>query len=132
MSSNPPGLRFVVLHHTGWSGHPDHYDLLLQLNDGRDENDRVLKTFTTREDVFPSSGSTLKLNADHRRAYLNVEGAVSGDRGSVVRVDQGSLHWLRSTDRLFKFMLSGERLNGSFCIREMFHDAYRLEENSES
>ena len=59
-------MRYVVLHHTGWRGHPDHYDLLLELAAGRAK----LKTFSTLQDTFPAQASELKLIRAHRRAYL--------------------------------------------------------------
>ena len=124
--ANSAELRYVILHHTGWPDHPNHYDFLLQLNPGRDDNDRALKAFATTADLFPAVGSRFTMNEDHRRAYLDYEGPVSGGRGSVVRVDHGTLRWL-FTSRNFKFIASGTKLYGVFCMREIFHGGYALE-----
>ena len=75
-------LRFVVLHHTGV--HEAHYDLLIET-----AADAPLRSW--RCDAWPlASGARVTATLDHRRAYLEYEGAISGNRGQVARVDQGS------------------------------------------
>lgn len=109
-------MRFVVLHHTGWPGHPDHYDLMLQMESGHDDDDRVLKTFATLTDAFPdpSAGAVrLALLAPHRRAYLRYQGAVPGQRGQVERVDEGELGFLPE----LQIELQGQRLRGKYLLR---------------
>ena len=72
-------LRFVILEHD----HPElHWDFMLEANDS-------LRTW--RLASVPVGGvaiAALKL-ADHRLAYLDHEGPVGGDRGSVTRWDHG-------------------------------------------
>lgn len=47
--------------------------------------------------------------ADHRPVYLDYEGRISGNRGSVSRVGRGSIHfWDRSDDRLWELEIKWE------------------------
>lgn len=66
----------------------------------------------------PGSTSDLPLTAirigDHRLAYLEYEGPVSGDRGFVERVDSGALQVRQLTDGAVCFQLAGGRLGGAF------------------
>src|SRR5579862_9794749 len=92
-------FRFVVLHHTGWPGQADHYDLMLQVRPGTSDDDRVLKTFATCCDQFPTGDiDVFRLVEDHRRAYLQFEGDLSGKRGQVRRADKGELTFVTQFD----------------------------------
>ena len=75
--------RFAVLHHTGVD--PAHYDLLIELNE-------TAPLMTFRIARWPLSGTlaATKLR-DHRRVYLTFEGSIPGDRGQVMRVDEGTI-----------------------------------------
>lgn len=53
---------------------------------------------------------------DHRRKYLNYEGLVSGGRGVVTRVDEGTYTMLRADGQLWSFDLRGIRLKGEYRI----------------
>jgi hypothetical protein len=93
MSSDQPGatLAYVVLHHTGVE-HP-HYDLMVDPGDGG-------MLWTWRVSNWPPEvqGRVMSIRvADHRRQYLEYEGAIQGDRGEVTKVswnpDEGILTW---------------------------------------
>jgi hypothetical protein len=72
---------FVVLHHTGVES--PHFDLLFETDTGSN-----LKTF--RSDVWPlATALDVTRLRDHRRLYLTHEGPIPGDRGRVLRVDEG-------------------------------------------
>jgi len=88
--------RFALLHHTGLPGRADHYDLLLQTEETSDDDAPVLSAFATLRDALPmaAGAETLLPLPDHRAKYLWYEGKVGGARGSVTRVDDGSLEWL--------------------------------------
>jgi hypothetical protein len=73
------GSRFVILHHTGYR--EDHYDFML-------ERDGVLKTWTIHALDFTRPQKAVR-NFDHRIAYLDYEGEISGGRGAVKRVRGG-------------------------------------------
>lgn len=118
-------MRFVVLHHFGWAGRPDHYDLMLETELGDEDDERSLMAFSTRSDAFPDpdaehqSGCHLEPIDDHRRVYLAFEGALSGDRGHVTRVDEGRLEWIvgpREEEKDLVFQLAGRQLNGMYIL----------------
>ncbi len=75
-------LRFVVLHHEGIDD--PHFDLMLETAPGS-------PLATWRSPVWPIVGKTALLQLEeHRRAYLQYEGEISGGRGSVRRVREGT------------------------------------------
>lgn len=121
-------MRFAVLHHIGWPGHADHFDLLLQSAEGRADDDTVLKAFATEE--FPAPPCLLRLLPDHRRAYLTYEGPVSSGRGRVQRVDEGHaafiLPWEPDALEMY-FQLSGLKLSGHFLLRRVEPEVYSFE-----
>jgi hypothetical protein len=94
--------RFVVLTHD----HPVlHWDFML-------EQAESLRTW--RLAGCPDGVGTIDAEAidDHRLAYLNYEGPVSGGRGQVRRWDWGEYEILDSTAERLVVRLSGERLRG--------------------
>jgi hypothetical protein len=140
-------MRFAVLHHTGWPERPDHYDLLLQVEDGASDDDRVLKAFATTTNEFPlapspsplpqgegekpASGQVnrdsapsicLRLLPDHRRIYLKFEGPVARNCGQVRRVDEGEFALMSPLGAGWSevnMQLAGTRLNGYFVLRHL-------------
>jgi hypothetical protein len=107
-------MRFAVLHHTSWPGRADHYDLLIEQSRGVEADDLALKTFATLADVFPGDGAALQAIRDHRRAYLWLEGPVSGGRGTVARADEGECQPLQAGGG---FRFQGRRLAGAFVFQ---------------
>lgn len=94
--------RFVILEHD----HPHlHWDLMLEAGD-------VLRTW--RLESAPGINQTIAAQAigDHRKAYLDYEGPVSGDRGSVVRWDVGIFEWGSQDPARIMVSLNGERCRG--------------------
>jgi len=85
--------RFAILHHETPSGYerPAHWDFMLECGD-------LLWTWALRE--LPAVGREVVAEelADHRLAYLDYEGEVSGGRGSVTRWDGGEYEVLGSHD----------------------------------
>jgi len=121
-------MRYVVLHHKNWPEHADHYDLMLQTQEGESDDDRSLKTFATGSDEFPAA--LLRLIDDHRQAYLHYEGPLSGNRGTVRRADEGELVWLTpysAHSKDLKFALKGKNLNGTFSLLLLGGDTYLFE-----
>ena len=80
-------LPTALLHHTTRTG--SHYDWLLA--DPRDPNGLLWTARTTVDSkTWAMRGSwALEPIAAHRRLYLDYQGAISGGRGSVMRVDRG-------------------------------------------
>ena len=116
-------LQFVLLLHECPSAVPraTHWDLMLEVG-------AALRTWVlyelpwawaeAGEQVPPagSSGDAVHLTAEeiqpHRLAYLTLEGPLSGDRGSVQRIDRGPYEPIEVGDRLVRVRLSGERICG--------------------
>lgn len=81
-----PDLPTALLLHLG-HGRP-HYDWLLAFDDAG-----PLVTFRVGQpatDWLDAGRLELTRLADHRRTYLTYQGPVSGDRGMVSRVDEGT------------------------------------------
>ena len=100
--------RFVVLEHDSPRGL--HWDLML-------ETAGVLATWALPQP--PGPGLTLEAEAlpGHRPAYLDYEGKISGDRGSVTRWDRGTCQIRQKSDRQWTVRLAGERLAGDATVR---------------
>ena len=76
----------------------------------------VLKTWALPR--APEAGVEMECEAlaDHRLAYLDYEGPISGDRGSVVRWDQGEYAVVRQSDTEWVITLAGEKLRGKAAL----------------
>jgi hypothetical protein len=99
--------RFVILEHA----HPRglHYDLMLEI-------DESLKTWELAEP--PALGRELraKILPDHRLAYLNYEGPVSENRGTVKQWEKGSYRLIEQLNDSITVELIGEKIRGSLCL----------------
>ena len=96
-------LRFTIsLHEVGnaFTRDGDHLDWFFQL-DANPES--PVACFSTAIDVDLSvlDSSTILISAtrlpDHRAAYLDYDGEVSGNRGSVTRLATGHFEWISKT-----------------------------------
>ena len=97
--------RFVVLEHD----HPElHWDLMLQAGG-------VLRTW--RLHAPPVSAVRASPSFDHRLAYLDYEGPVSGGRGTVRRWDGGNFLWEENAAEGITILLHGGRLRGRATLR---------------
>ncbi len=121
--------RFVVLRHdigpnltrTG----DTHLDWMFEC-DGR------LRTYATDVIEIHSSEFTVPAQslADHRIEYLHFEGAISGDRGRVVRMAHGdfevvestpkrwhiTLHWVINSPETGESVVPGHRVISELCV----------------
>lgn len=106
--------RFVILRHETPSGHErgPHFDLMLEAGG-------VLRTWSLLE--LPAEGKVIQGEAlpDHRLAYLDYQGPVSGDRGSVSRVDEGEYEIIEDSADLLRMRFSGKALRGTFVLRRV-------------
>lgn len=107
--------RFVILEHD----HPFlHWDLMLEAGD-------ALRTWRLlQEPKIPGISENLgdlEIEAealpDHRLAYLDYEGPVSGGRGVVKRRDAGEFTWGETTEERIEVELRGEVLRGRAVLR---------------
>ena len=77
----PPALRYVILRHEGID--EPHFDLMFETSSGS-----ALATWRCESWPIETTAALVRL-PDHRRAYLDYEGPISGDRGHVTRVTTG-------------------------------------------
>jgi len=99
--------RFVILRHDCPLGYKRglHWDFMLETGD-------VLRTWALAESPAAAIAIAAEALPDHRLAYLDFEGPLSGNRGSVTRWDQGSYELVRQRDGELVVELFGERLAG--------------------
>lgn len=96
-------LRYVILEHD----HPfRHWDLML-------EDGEILRTWRLLAPPAPGATVVAEASFDHRRVYLEYEGPLSGNRGTVVRWESGTFAWLERTDCRIIVRLDGQRLRGT-------------------
>ena len=102
--------RFVILEHD----HPVlHWDLMLEAGD-------VLQTW--RLATTPELGRTIEATSlgDHRILYLDYEGPVSGNRGTVKRWDAGVFtEQADSTPPMRRLLLRGTRVHGFVRLEQV-------------
>jgi hypothetical protein len=99
--------RFVLLEHD----HPFlHWDLMLEAG-------QMLRTW--RLTALPESGREIAAESlgDHRRAYLDYEGPLSGGRGTVRRWDAGTFQWIRDEANEIEIRLEGEHCRRCAILR---------------
>jgi hypothetical protein len=110
--------RFVILEHD----HPTlHWDLMLEVGD-------VLQTWRLAE--APAPGAIIEAIAlgDHRKAYLDYEGPVSGGRGSVVRWDAGSFAEEQDSMAMKRLLfLEGTQIRSRIALQRIHGDEWRFE-----
>jgi hypothetical protein len=106
--------RFVVLRHVLPAGaaRSSHFDVML-------ERDGVLRTWACAS--LPEMGESQEAEqlADHRPAYLEYEGDVSGNRGSVLRVAAGSYELVAESAEELQVRLASEQLSGLLVLKRI-------------
>lgn len=111
--------RFVLLRHEVPADYPrgDHWDLLL-------ERGEVCWTWALDKlsgglspDAGPDEVDVVRLK-DHRKHYLQYEGPVSENRGSVQRVLEGVCKWLEVADDRIEVRLE---YSGKLCTVLLRH-----------
>lgn len=96
--------RFVILEHD-WPTR--HWDLLLEAGD-------ALRAWRLLRE--PTLGTNpAEANADHRRLYLDYEGPVSGNRGTVTRWTAGEFEWVSESPLVI--LVRSERLTGRMELK---------------
>jgi len=94
--------RFVILEHD----HPElHWDLMLEAGE-------VLRTWKLAGPPTADHEISIQSSFDHRPLYLDYEGPISGNRGNVVRWDEGEFAWLKQEAGEVAVLLTGKRLRG--------------------
>ncbi|HMD53224.1 MAG TPA: hypothetical protein VKJ65_01580 [Phycisphaerae bacterium] len=102
--------RFAILRHTRQQD--VHWDLLLELPDRP-----LLATWQVHSDPAEwtnySAGvfsAAVRALPDHRRIYLDYQGPISGDRGEVMRVDEGYFRLVSESGEKIVLEASGKKL----------------------
>lgn len=109
--------RFVLLHHT-WP--QPHYDLMLEWHG-------ILKTWRLPTQPHPHVPLTIEAIGDHRLAYLDYEGPISGNRGEVRRVDSGNYYGdLSDMSKPLSIYLHGILLRGWCQLRPITPPLWEL------
>jgi hypothetical protein len=112
--------RFVILRHETPAGFPreSHFDLML-------EHVGVLRTWAM--EWLPALGEDVSAERlpDHRLAYLDYEGKVSGERGSVSRVDAGDYECLQESETQFVVRVSGQKIRGTLTLTAADGETHR-------
>ena len=99
--------RFVLLEHR-WNG--VHWDFMLEAGES-------LRTWAIDAPIVPGDELPARALADHRLAYLDYEGPVSGNRGSVRRNDRGTYEPLVWEGDRVAVRLQGAQLVGVAELR---------------
>jgi hypothetical protein len=100
--------QFVILRHEGPQG--VHFDFMLEVGG-------ILKTWALPEMPQPATDVQCEALPDHRLAYLDYEGPISGGRGSVERWDRGQYTVEHKDDSEWIVQLAGKRLSGKAAVR---------------
>ncbi len=81
------------------------------------EQDAVLRTWAMAEPLRASAVVEAEQLADHRLAYLEYEGPVSRNRGTVERWDAGQYRLESADDDHWTATLDGERIYGLVTLK---------------
>jgi hypothetical protein len=112
--------RYVILRHAmpPHTRRPTHWDLMF-------ETHGVLATWALA--ALPESGKTVAAErlADHRLEYLDFEGPVAGDRGTVLRWDAGQYRVESQSSAACHVVVRGDRLDGQLTLESVAEEPQR-------
>lgn len=116
LKPNPP---FVLLHHVisdkeHFLSDTEHWDLCLDLGETL-ATWRISRDPRTTPDKKTHNWPARRI-VDHRRAYLEYEGPISGNRGEVQRVDQGTWTPIEQGPIIWVVRLDGTGLKGVYRL----------------
>jgi len=105
---------YVVLKHDSPDG--VHFDFMLQVGE-------VLRTWALPQPPIAGAEMVGRALPDHRLKYLEYEGPISGNRGSVVRRDGGDYRLLQEGKSEMTVELSGEKFTGRALLRRLSEES---------
>jgi DNA polymerase Ligase (LigD) len=101
--------RFVLLEHL-WDG--VHWDFMLEAGE-------VLRTWAIDAPIVAGVDLPARAIGDHRRLYLEYEGEISGNRGRVRRLEEGTYRVLVWSADHVRVVLVGPQLVGEVDLRRV-------------
>lgn len=107
-----PNPLFVLLHHR--LSDKEHWDLCLEMGESL-ATWQILRDPRGRPDK-KTGGYPARRIGDHRRAYLEYEGPISGGRGEVRRVDRGTWSAIELGQEVWVVRLEGVALQGVYRL----------------
>jgi hypothetical protein len=108
--------RYVILRHD----HPTpHFDLMLEQGD-------TLRTWRLPEPPLAEKSLPAEALGAHRLAYLDYEGPVSGNRGTVIRWDRGTFKGDPLAESILSVVCQGEKLQGTLRLEHHQADQWEL------
>jgi hypothetical protein len=118
--------RYVILLHELPEGHERarHWDLML-------EQEGVLRTWALAGEPAAELACEARELADHRLAYLDYEGPVSGDRGQVTRWDRGQYRVLEQAADQVVLELAGPKLQATVTLARRHDHFWRVSFSAE-
>jgi hypothetical protein len=99
--------RYVILRHDSPQGL--HFDFMLEWG-------AALKTWQLSVEPRAGCETIARPLPDHRLAYLDYEGPISGDRGRVAQWDSGEYALISESPERWQVMLRGRKLNGPLTL----------------
>jgi hypothetical protein len=108
--------RFVILRHESSRG--EHFDFMLECGG-------VLKTWSLPRPPAAGVEMACEALADHRLAYLDYEGPVSGERGVVSHWDCGTYTVERQSSQEWAVTLAGDKVVGHTLLVRSADDPKR-------
>lgn len=112
--------RYVILFHKTPTGYARaaHWDLMLETGD-------TLRTWALDQEPRADVEIAAEQLADHRPLYLDYEGPVAGDRGTVTRWCAGNYTMLKYSDDAMLVHVEGSKLAGTLALRLVDAAAHR-------
>lgn len=103
--------RFVILEHTGTPEYKPgvHWDLMLEVGDR-------LRTWELQSLPVPGANIAALPLADHRLDYLEYEGRVSNNRGTVRQWDRGNYRIVAESQTELVVEITGDKLRGQLTL----------------
>jgi hypothetical protein len=95
-----------------------HWDLFL-------ESGGILRGWRLASPPAPGVEVAAEATFDHRLAYLDYEGPVSGNRGHVTRWDGGIFTWVESVTGRIVARFDGGRLQGMLVLEQVREATWR-------
>ena len=104
-------VRYVILRHDPpeRSSNAVHWDFMI-------ETGPVLRTWALEAEPFSGRSIPAAALPDHRLAYLDYEGPISGNRGNVTRCAAGGFEIIAETPTRLELRLTGDRWSGLVTI----------------